>query len=333
MGNTYYIFQSGRIKREEQSIVLCQENEHGKPKALKRFPIETTETIYAFGALDFNTAALNFLGRKQVTIHFYDYHRNYTGSFMPREELNAGAVLIAQAQHYLDLNRRRELAQKFVRGAAEMMLRNLKYYQSRGKSLLAQIEPMELLVEQIPLMQTIPELMGIEGNLKQYYYQGFSAILPEDFPFEGRSRNPPTNEVNALISFGNSLCYSICLRELHKTQLNPTISYLHEPGVRRFSLCLDVAEIFKPLITDRLIFELVNTRQIKLKDFQKEAMRCLLTEDGCKVFLRSLEGKLSSTVKHKALKRKISYRGLIRLEAYKIIKHIMGIQPYKPLKV
>jgi CRISPR-associated protein Cas1 len=192
---------------------------------------------------------------------------------------------------------------------------------------------MESLLEQIPLTQTIPELMGLEGNLKQYYYQGFNVILPDDFPFEGRTRNPPTNEVNALISFGNSLCYTICLREIHKTQLNPTISYLHEPGARRFSLCLDISEIFKPLITDRLIFELVNTRQIKPKNFQKEAMRCLLTEEGAKVFLRSLEDKLSSTLKHKALKRKISYRGLIRLEAYKIIKHIMGIQPYKPLKV
>jgi CRISPR-associated protein Cas1 len=333
MGNTYYIFQSGRIKRKEQSVILCQKDKQGKEKIIKRFPIETMETIYAFGALDFNTAALNFLGRKQVTIHFYDYHRNYTGSFMPRQELNAGAVLIAQARHYLNPNQRLELAKKFVSGAAQMMLRNLKYYQNRGKSLLAQIEPMELLVEQIPLMQTIPELMGIEGNLKQYYYEGFNAILPQDFPFEGRTRNPPVNEVNALISFGNSLCYSICLREIHKTQLNPTISYLHEPGARRFSLCLDIAEIFKPLITDRLIFELVNTRQIKPKDFQKEAMRCLLTEEGAKVFLRSLEDKLSSTLKHKALKRKISYRGLIRLEAYKIIKHIMGIQPYKPLKV
>ncbi|MCS6904088.1 MAG: type I-B CRISPR-associated endonuclease Cas1b [Bacteroidia bacterium] len=333
MANTYYIFQAGRIKREDQSLVLYHQNGEQKPTIIKRFPIEATETIYAFGALDFNTAALNFLGRKQVAVHFYDYYRNYTGSFMPREQLNAGAVVIAQARFYLDPKLRIWLARQFVTGAAKIMLRNLQYYHVRGKEELGEIiQAMNLLLQQVQEAQTIAELMGIEGNLKQYYYQGFNAILPPDFPFEGRTKNPPTNEINALISFANSMCYTICLREIHKTQLNPTISYLHEPGYRRFSLCLDVAEIFKPLITDRLIFQLVNTKQIQLKDFQKEAMRCVLNEEGCKTFVRAFENKLNTTIKHKALKRSVSYRTLIRLEAYKIIKHIMEIQPYKPLQ-
>src|SRR5947207_3219725 len=77
----------------------------------------------------------------------------------------------------------------------------------------------------------------------------------------------PSNEVNAMISFVNSMCYTLCLDMIYHTQLNPTISFLHQPGERRYSLALDLAEIFKPVLADRLIFSLLNKKQIQDCDF------------------------------------------------------------------
>jgi len=90
----------------------------------------------------------------------------------------------------------------------------------------------------LPNAEAVDEMMGLEGNIRQTYYEGFELIL-NDFSMGGRSKQPPKNEVNALISFGNMMCYSQCLRAIHQTQLNPTISYLHTPGDRRYSLSLD----------------------------------------------------------------------------------------------
>ncbi|SCN37326.1 Protein of unknown function [Bacillus cytotoxicus] len=135
-----------------------------------------------------------------------------------------------------------------------------------------------------------------------------------------------------MISFGNSLCYTTVLSEIYKTQLNPTISYLHEPSSKRYSLSLDIAEIFKPLIVDPLIFTLVNKKMISLKHFESLDEMVLLNEQGRKKFLQAWEGKLGQTVMHRRLKRKVSYKYFIRLECYKLIKHMIGDELYKPLK-
>ena len=120
----------------------------------------------------------------------------------------------------------------------------------------------EGLKKKIPNAQEIDQLMGIEGNIRKKYYEAWSVIINQEIEFEKRVMHPPDNMINSLISFVNSLIYSKTLTEIYHTQLNPTISYLHEPGSRRYSLCLDLSEIFKPLIGDRLIFSLLNKKQI-----------------------------------------------------------------------
>ena len=145
-------------------------------------------------------------------------------------------------------------------------------------------------------------------------------------------RRPPDNEVNALISFGNGYLYSVCLAELYRTQLTPTISFLHEPGVRRFSLALDLSEIFKPLIVDRAIFRLLNTGQLKKSHFDRDTNGCFLNETGRQLFLGSLNARIETTIKHRRLGRSVTYRHLIRLECYKLIRHLTGLEPYRAFR-
>lgn len=141
------------------------------------------------------------------------------------------------------------------------------------------------------------------------------------------------NMINSLISFVNSLVYTRTLSEIYHTQLNPTISYLHEPGIRRYSLCLDISEVFKPLIGDRLIFSLLNRKQITEKSFTKELNYLHLKKDASKLIVSEFEKKMKQTIMHKELGRQVSYQYLIRLEAYKLIKHLIGEKEYEGFRI
>ncbi|OQX18244.1 MAG: CRISPR-associated endonuclease Cas1, partial [Candidatus Altiarchaeales archaeon A3] len=158
--------------------------------------------------------------------------------------------------------------------------------------------------------------MSVEGKIWDNYYKNFNEIL-KNFEFTTRERRPPTNEINALISFGNSLLYSTTLSEIYNTYLNPAISFLHEPQERRYSLALDVSEIFKPLLVERTIFKLVNKQMLTEKHFESELKGVYLNDEGKRIYLKEYDERLNTTIKHPTLDREVSYRRLIRLECYK----------------
>ena len=251
---------------------------------------------------------------------------------MPKDGLLSGRMLLAQTAAYQDSEMRVSIAKKFIEGAAFNMVKNLRYYNNRGKDTQPVIDLIEGYAEHLPEVRSVPELMGIEGNIRQAYYEAFDLILNE-FQMEGRSKQPPQNEVNALISFGNMMCYSQCLRAIHQTQLNPTISYLHTPGERRYSLSLDITEIFKPLLVDRVIFKLLNKKELQERHFDKKMNRCLLNQAGKKIFVKAFEDRLNETIKHRTLNRSVSYKHLMKLECYKLAKHLLGMEEYKPFKM
>jgi len=161
----------------------------------------------------------------------------------------------------------------------------------------------------------------------------FDLILPHAFKFEKRSIRPPKNIFNSLLSFGNSLVYSTVLSEVYATHLDPTISYLHELYDRRYSLSLDLSEVFKPLLSDRVILHLIMKGEMKENDFNLEMNGVLLNDSGRTKFLKHYKEKLITSIKHRSLGRKVSYRGLIRLECYKLIKHVLGMEAYKPFVI
>ena len=180
---------------------------------------------------------------------------------------------------------------------------------------------------------TIEELMGIEGNIRRRYYAAWNVIVNQEIQFEKRVMHPPDNMINSLISFVNTLIYTKVLSEIYHTQLNPTISYLHEPGARRFSLSLDIAEVFKPLIGDSLIFSLLNRNQITEDSFTKELNFLHLKKDASKLIVSELEKNLKKTVMHKNLGRQVSYQYLLRLECYKLIKQLLGEKEYEGFRI
>ncbi len=332
MKKSYYLFNPGRLSRKDNTLKFVPVDETGKEGQTRYIPIEAVDDMYVFGSLDANSSLYNFLGKNDVCVHFFDYYENYSGSFMARDGLLSGKLLMAQADYHSNKSHRLTIARKFMEGATHNMLKNLRYYDNRGKELNNEISLIEKYQTGIPESRRIDELMGIEGNIRQVYYRGFDKILNE-FEMGMRTKQPPLNPVNALISFGNMMCYSQCLRAIHQTQLNPTISYLHAPGERRYSLALDIAEIFKPLLVDRVIFKVLNKKEIQEKHFAEQLNRCLLNENGKKIFIKAFEERLAETIQHRSLKRNVSYKHLVKLECYKLTKQLLGIEEYKPFKM
>lgn len=332
MKKTYYLFNPGRLSRKDNTLKFTPVDEGGNEGQPKFIPIEGVSDLYVFGSLDANSALFNFLGKQQVCVHFFDYYEHYTGSFQPKDYLLAGKMLVSQVSHYQRKDKRMMLASKFVDGAAFNMLKNLRYYNKRERELELAITKIEALRSATAQAEAVDELMGIEGNIRQEYYSAFDDILT-DFTMGTRMKQPPGNEINALISFGNMMCYSLCLSQLYNTQLNPTISYLHEPGTRRHSLALDLAEIFKPILVDRTIFRVLNKKEIQSSDFSMELNRCMLKESGKRVFVKAWEERLGETIQHRTLKKHVSYKHLVKLECYKLSKHILDMEEYKPFKI
>lgn len=324
MPRPYYIFSNGRLKRKENTLYI--EKEDGEKKAL---PVEDVDSIHIFGEIDLNTKLLNFLSQQGIILHIYNYYGFYAGSYMPRERKISGELLVKQVEHYLDKEKRLYLAFSFIEGAVFHILRNLRSYQDTEESQNS-IKQEIINASQV---QSISELMGCEGRARNIYYQSFNKILNDEFVMEKREKRPPTNPVNALISFGNSLIYTTILTEIYHTQLNPTLSYLHEPSEMRYSLSLDISEIFKPLIVDPIIFKLINNRMIRKEhDFDEDVNFCFMNEEGRKKFLKEYDQKLATTIKHRRLKRNVSYRRIMRMECYKLIKHLLGDEQYSPFK-
>lgn len=333
MKKAYYLFNPGRMSRKDQTLCFDPVTSPEQPNPPKRYlPVHGVSALYVFGSVDANSAMYNYLGQKHIPVHFFDYYQHYTGSFSPREHLLAGQVIIAQSKAYLSKSKRLYIARQLVGAATFNLLKNLRYHLHRGKELQHPIQAIEQLRNQLDQVKTVEELMGLEGNSRQNYYSSFDQIVP-GYAWEGRRKRPPLNELNALVSFGNAMCYAVCLDGLYNSQLNPTISFLHEPGFRRFSLALDVAEIFKPILVDRLIFKLCNRNMLRAEHFDFVDDACFLSDTGRKVFVEHWEKYLQQTIQHRSLNRKVSYRHLIRLECYKLSKYILGMDPeYQPFK-
>lgn len=325
MRKPVYIFSSGRLAREANTLIL------ETPEKKRHLPVEQVSELYIFGEVDLNKRFLEFATAHGLLLHFFNRYGYYVGSYYPREHLLSGYLTLRQAEHYLDPERRLVLAQRFVEGALEN-LRRLLQRQEPGPRVEAALG---LLVESLPRvgqMGSVGELMALEGKARETYYAAWGEILGEEWDLV-RSRRPPRDPLNALLSFANTLLYTAVLAQIYQTHLDPRIGYLHETNYRRHTLNLDVAEVFKPALVDRLIFRLIRRGQIKRGHFLREGEGVFLSEAGRRLVTEEWEKTLQATYRHPALKRSVSYRTTLRLELYKLEKHFIGDKPYEPYRM
>lgn len=352
MARDHYLFSNGRLRRRQNTLWFERADDARTPgtdpddtgapsgrligeKAV--LPVEAVDALHLFGEVDLNSKLVVFLAQARIPVHVYDYYGNYAATLYPREYLLSGRLTVAQVEHYLCPRRRLTLARAFVEAALFNIRRTLLYYEKRveeAEAVRAALAAVEQEAARVRSEPAIPELMAAEGRARDAYYRAWPALLgpatAAAFPFEARRRRPPSNALNAAISFGNALCYAACLKALYRTALDPTVSFLHEPGDRRFSLALDLAEVFKPLLVDRAIFRLLKTGRLQPRHFEPRLGGVYLTEAGRRRFVEAWDERLRRTVRHRGLGRHVSYERLVRLDAYRLVRHLTDpADPYQ----
>ncbi|AEH25126.1 type I-B CRISPR-associated endonuclease Cas1b [Pyrococcus yayanosii] len=314
MKKAYYITQMGVLERRGNTLFFENEN-------LKRaIPINSTSEIHCFKPVSLTSGAIKILSEKNVPVHFYNKYGYYRGSYIPVEGQISGTVVIKQAEHHLDPEKRLYIARQFLEGIRASMVALLKSYEADYSHIR------EVQVEG----ESPAELMGTESGLWKEFYGIFASLL-KHFEFNERTRRPPKDEINALISLGNSVLYTVALSEIRKTYLHPAISFLHEPLERRYSLALDLADIFKPITVFRVILRLVNKKRIRKEHFDRD-VGVMLNDEGLRVFISELNSELTRKVLHPRFRRNVSVRYLMRLEGYSLVRHILGDSTYRPLR-
>lgn len=323
--HTRYIFSMGELKRKDNSIVF--RNERGP----FYIPIKDTRELYCLNEVSFNTKFLDFLSRAGITLHLFNYNGHYSGTFYPKEQLISGDLSIKQSLCFIE--RRLFVAKAIVQGIAKNIYDVLYHYYRHGKKELKEL--LEWLKEDVPKLLEkelrIEQVLFIEGQIWSRFYESFKHFLPEDFILNKRVKRPPDNPINALISFANTLLYAKTISSIYETHLNQAISFLHSPREGRFSLSLDLCEVFKPIVVFKTIFDLVGRKKLQVtKHFDKAVNYALLNEEGKKVFIDAFETRLNETFMHKKLKRKVSLKHCIKLDGYKLIKYIVEDKPFVP---
>ncbi len=318
----YYLFNAEKLHRKDNTIeVQLLDN------TKRSLPVEQVEALYIFNDMTISTKVMELLSKYEIVVHLFNYYGFYFGSFYPKEHNVSGYVIIEQVKA-LDNEKGLKIAQEFIQSALRNIRRNLVYYNERGADVSKTIDYVNAVYPKVNTAITAEEIMGYEGNVRKVYYESWNEIVRE-YEWSKRTRRPPDDIINVLISFINTLLYTTCLSEIYKTQLNPSISFLHKPGRKKFSLCLDLSEVFKPLLVDRLIFKLLNKGMISEKSFDITDSSIHLKDKAIKTILRAYDEEINRTIVHKKLNRKVTYKSLIKFECYKIIKYLIDDETYQ----
>ncbi len=326
--HTQYIFSMGTLSRKDDSIAFKN------TKGSNYIPVEDLKELYCLAEVSLNSKFLDFIAKAGITIHFFNYYGNYSGSFYPKEQLISGDLTIKQSLAHID--KRLIIAKAIVQGIADNIYETLYHYYRHGKKDLKPLldwlkkDVAEYLAKDI----NIKQILWIEGQIWLKFYNSFKHFLPDDFIINKRVKRPPDNPMNALISFGNSLLYTKTISAIYHTHLNQSIAFLHSPQEGRFSLSLDLCEVFKPIIVFKTIFDLVNNKKLQVvKHFDKSLNYALLNETGKKIFIEAFETRLNESFMHPNLKRKTTYKSALKYDGYKLIKCFVEDKEFIPFKL
>ena len=320
-----YIFSKGDLTRQDFSI------KYKNDKGNFYLPIEKVKELYCFNDITISTKLLDILATAGIIVHFFNYYENYIGTFYPKKSLVSGKLVVKQAIAFE--NSRLIIAKAIVNGIAKNIRTVLYHYYRHGAKELKECidfynKEVKKLLEKA---RDINQILSIEGKIWAMFYSSFKYFLPEEFIINKRVKRPPDNPMNAMISFGNTLLYTKTISQIYNTHIDQSISFLHEPSEARFSLSLDLSEVFKPIIVFRTIFDLVNNKKIKVeKHFEEKLNYSLLNEDGKKIFIEAFENRINQTFEHPKLRRKITFKQAIKLDGYKLIKFILENKEFCP---
>jgi CRISPR-associated protein Cas1 len=328
--NTLYVTTRGScVRRDRQNIVVEIEK-----KVRCAVPIHHLDGIAIFGRGMVSPPAMSFCQESGVALTFL----TESGRLMARVDApRSGNVLLRREQFRLadrpDACAR--LARSFVAGKLHNA-RNTLLRAAREKADQADSATFERTasiigghIEDLPGAVTTDSVRGHEGDSARVYFEAFPSLIRAarraEFPMNGRTRRPPLDRVNALLSFVYALVQSDCVAGLVAAGLDPDVGFLHADRPGRPGLSLDLLEEFRTLLADRLVLALINRQQIGPTDFvDRDGGSVEMTPAGRKVVIQAYVGRKREIVRHPLLESEVTFGQLPFLQAKLLARHIRG---------
>ena len=322
---THFILSPGRLRRQDNNLYFDKYDEEGQKIGSKVLPIRAIDEIYILAKVELDSYTLAFLADNNVLVHFFSPRQSFRGNFFPNSPNSvnkSGFVFVNQVRAFDSPEHRLHLAKAFAKGEIINGAHNCQ-----KRSVKFDREPF---LQALEKAKDVQQVMAVEGAFKKEYYQCWNHIIQNQrsFKFTVRTKRPPADKINALISYVNTRIYNVVLSEIYKTELDPRVSYLHEPNYRHVSLHLDIAEIFKPIIGDNLIFMLLNKKMITPSSFETRSGLIRFKKEAIQTIELAMIDKLTSQIK--IGDQRLTWRQIIRREINHIKRTICEYTPYIP---
>ena len=337
--NVLYVDEQGCIlKKTGERLLVVKEGE-----TIRDIPLIHLGQVVLCGNISVTTPVMQTLLNEGIPVVYLSAYGRYQGVLMPQISRNS---LLRVAQHRVadDPEKCLALAKAFVHGKISNMRMMLQRRKWRGKTetdaeatgIESSIEGMRKMRGRLPKAENLAELLGLEGNASADYFRSFSSMLNTEmgFGFEHRTRRPPKDPTNALLSFAYSLLTADVISAIQIVGLDPYVGFFHQQTYGRPCLALDLMEEFRPIIADSVVVTLINNRQITPNDFTQSHGGWFLKDAARKKFYAAYEKRKNETITHPVFKYKISFRRALELQVRLLAKCLMGeIETYTPLTV
>jgi len=352
------------VRRDSEDMLLVQIPERqgkdgGKPAPARkeRIPLVKVDEVVVLGEVTLTASAIHLLLERDIEITFLGYYGQFKGRLSPPFSKNA-VLRMAQYRAHQDMVKRCELARRFVIGKLMNQRTMLQRYQRRQSDaeMRQAIEQIDTLLRQLAALPLdsarvlhklssgdnriagtpLEAILGMEGAGSAAYFSCFGKLLsdPRQWPFPGRVKRPPTDPVNALLSFGYSLLTNKVASAVQLVGFDHFVGYLHSSFYGRPALALDLVEEFRPIIVDSVVLTMLNNRMLAPEDFVVEVGAYRLKQEKRKVFFTKFEERLNEEVQHPLFGYKTTYRRCIELQTRLLAKYLTGeIDAYPPLRI
>jgi CRISPR-associated protein Cas1 len=343
MATLYLTEQYSVVKIEGEALRVQFPADRASKQAGKvvRVPLAKVEQVMVLGDITLTTPALHALLERRIAVHYLSARGRSYGALTADWGKNSG-VRLAQYALFGDMARRFAVARQCVAGKLLNMRTTLLRY-ARSREASAELEeaartirgclraiahlPAPAAVDPDDRMHGLGSLLGLEGSASAAYYGVFGSLLKGEWGFAGCVKRPPTDPINALLSFGYTVLTNQIVSLIHAVGLDPGLGVLHQPGFGKPALALDLIEAFRPIIVDSVVITMANTGQIVPKDFDAEVGAYRLKDDARRLFLEKLEARLSERVQHPIFGYQATYRRCIELQARLFAKYALGEIP------
>jgi len=325
----------------EDYAVLCK---HQKRLVVKKddnilleIPEFKIDRILLFGKIQVTADAVEFLLENNIDVSFFNQYGRIKGKLVPSKSKNI-YLRIAQYEAYSDQQRRLQLASSIVKGKIENYISFLYRFQRNHTEINfeKEITTLKNCLKLLENKKHISGVLGIEGVASSVYFRTFPKMILNDewaTSFSGRTKHPPKDEINSLLSLGYSLITSELWSLLEGIGFDVFIGFLHEIDYGRPSLAIDLLEEFRTAIVERVVLEMINHKVISKNDFENTEQGIRMKKEKLKLFFEHFDRKLNATFNEPQTQQQISYRKLFYIQAQKLAKAIYIQQEYQPFRI